>query len=49
MTRAKSNTLAADARGRRIDSVIRDPETKEILSYEPKRMWSLDLEGHLDN
>jgi hypothetical protein len=39
---------AADARGRRIDIAIRDPDTKEIAFYKPRRIWGFDSESQPD-
>lgn len=40
--------IAPEARERKIDSVIRDPGTNEIVPYKPRKMWSLDSEAQLD-
>jgi hypothetical protein len=34
--------IAADARERKIERVIHDPETNEIVPYRPRNVWSLD-------
>jgi hypothetical protein len=40
--------IAADARGRKIDIVIRDPETNEIAFYKPGRILGFDSESQPD-
>jgi hypothetical protein len=40
--------MTIDARERKIDNVIRDPETNEIVTYEPKRAWSFDSGSQID-
>jgi len=40
--------IAADAREHKIDNVIRDPETDEIVSYKTRRVWFFDSECQLD-
>lgn len=34
--------IATDVRERKIDKVIHDPETNEIASYKPRRVWSFE-------
>jgi hypothetical protein len=40
--------MAPDARERKIDNVIHDPETNEIVPYRPRKVWSFDSESQLD-
>jgi len=40
--------IATDARVRKIDNVIHDPETNEIVPYKPRKLWSFDSESQLD-
>ncbi len=40
--------IATDARERKIDNVIHDPEINEIVTYRPRKVWSFDLESHLN-
>jgi hypothetical protein len=40
--------MATDARERKVDNVIRDPQTNQIVSYKPKRAWSFDAETEVD-
>jgi hypothetical protein len=40
--------IAADSRESKIDNVIHDPETNEIVSYKPRRVWSFDSGSQLD-
>jgi len=40
--------IANDARKRKIDNVIHDPETNEIGPYKPRRVWYSDSESQLD-
>jgi hypothetical protein len=37
--------IATDARERYIDNVVRDPETNEISSYKPRRVWTFESES----
>jgi len=37
--------IATGARERKMDNVIRDPETNEIVGYRPRRVWSFDSES----
>ncbi len=41
--------IAADARKRKIESVIRDPKTNEIVPYRPRNVWSFDSESQFDD
>lgn len=34
--------VSTDSRERKIDSVVRDPETNEIVPYKPRMAWSCD-------
>ncbi len=40
--------IATDARERKIDNVIHDPETNEIVPYKPRKVWSFDSESQLE-
>ena len=40
--------IATDAREHKIDNVIHDPETSEIVFYKSRRLWSFDSESQLD-
>jgi hypothetical protein len=40
--------IATDARARRIDNVIHDPETNQVVPYKPRKVWSFDSESQLD-
>jgi len=40
--------IALDARQRRIENVVHDSETNELISYKPRRAWSFHSESQLD-
>jgi hypothetical protein len=40
--------IATDARVRKIDNVIHDPETNEIVHYKSKKVWFFNSESQLD-
>ena len=40
--------IATDARDRKIDNVIHDPETNDIIPYKPRKVWSFDSESQFD-
>ena len=42
------DSIAADARERKVERVIHDPETNEIVPYRPRNAWSSDSESRLD-
>jgi hypothetical protein len=47
--RSLDEPVAAGARERNIDNVIRDPESNEIIPYKAHRTWSSNAESQLDN
>jgi hypothetical protein len=42
------DSIAADARERKVERVIHDPETNEIVRYRPRNAWSFDPRSRFD-